>query len=485
MVTGFDFDKTGAYQAWRYQMSYKTQQWSWLCVLVAGTIVVSYICDPLVSYFCMVALFGVSGHADTLTDRAEMARRRVEDYEAVSDEAWGQNLWGEMTERREPEPEAVALPIADARQYFGQVSQAWRTHLAILSPTDTGKSSILLFLLSLLAQKQDLMVLAIEPKGGQYPGLPDANVIRVSFRPTLEEAKRLCALLEAIVEEAQSFANKQSDRRYRIVLIIEEWLSIYTTLATNPATKQVSQDFKSLITSLAVVGRGCAVQLVLVAQSAIADDLGLSSGIRSNFRFLALGSRFGGFEGIENTFSNPRIMPESRRDECKQQFKQSFGQLRSNRHPLCLSNLLGPFEVFPMLFLSERELTSMQIESRAIEPRFLDVMGKPTDFPDPLVSDFELGQDAWDWESQQTRDSRADSQPVEPLTISEIEDLIIAFLERKPETAYRASQIKTSVSRLKEGGVELEVIEKICSGLAKVERIKVVDAGQKTRYKAL
>ena len=478
-----NYEKAGAYQAFQFRRSYQQQQGVVLAAIVAATVISSALCSPELTYFVVICTYVLVAYGESLTEKLEMTRRRVEDYEAVSDEAFTQIAYTDMMRTEGPGEIAVDdVPLSDAGKYLNAVAQNWRSHLALLSPTDTGKSSVLLFLLNLLGRQQDLMVLAIEPKGGQYPGLQDANVIRVSFRPSLDEAKQLCRLLQAIVDEAQDYANGISDRTYRILLIIEEWLSIYTTLNTNPATRAVAQEFKSLITSLAVVGRGCRVQLVLVAQSAIADDLGISSGVRSNFRFLALGSRFGGFEGVENTFANPRLMPESRRDDCKLQLKTAVQQLKSNRHPLILTNLLGSFEIFPMMFMSEQELATMQINSRLIDARFLDVLGQSTNYPDPLTSDF-------DDEAISDISLFSDTAPMtkkarEPLTISEVEDLIIAFLSSKPDRFYRASVIRTSILKLKENDIELSTIEKICEGLEKTGKLESVDTGDKPRYKA-
>ncbi|MEM6433081.1 MAG: hypothetical protein AAF773_04365 [Cyanobacteria bacterium P01_D01_bin.115] len=479
-----NYEKAGAYQAFQFRRSYQQQQGVVLAAIVVASVVSSALCSPELTYLAIIGTYVLVTYGDSLTEKLEMTRRRTEDYEAVSDEAFTQIAYTDMMRTETPTEVAdIEVPLSDAGKYLSAVAQNWRSHLALLSPTDTGKSSVLLFLLNLLGRQQDLMVLAIEPKGGQYPGLQDDNIIRVSFRPSLDEAKQLCRLLQAIVDEAQDYANGTSDRTCRILLIIEEWLSIHTTLASNPATRAVAAEFKSLITSLAVVGRGCRVQLVLVAQSAIAEDLGLSSGIRSNFRFLALGSRFGGFEGVENTFANPRLMPESRRDDCKLQLKTAVKQLQSNRHPLVLTNLLGSFEIFPMMFMNEQELSTLQVNSRPIDARFVDVLGQPTNYPDPLTTDF-VDRPQPDVADRPALPAIANNKAAsEPLSLSEVEDLIMAFLSGKPEEFYKASVIKASIRTLKEKSVPLETVEKICTGLESIGKLESVDTDGKPRYR--
>jgi hypothetical protein len=71
-----------------------------------------------------------------------------------------------------------------------------------------------------------------------------------------------------------------------------------------------------------------------------------------------------------------------------------------------------------------------------------------------------------------------------PIALDEVEELILGFLESKPDQNFKASEIRSNVRRLKDS-VPLPTIEKICEGLAKVERIiPIVDSGSKPRYMA-
>ena len=71
-----------------------------------------------------------------------------------------------------------------------------------------------------------------------------------------------------------------------------------------------------------------------------------------------------------------------------------------------------------------------------------------------------------------------------PIALDEVEELILGFLESKPEQNFKASEIRKNVRRLKDS-VPLETIEKICAGLAKTEQIiPIGDGSGKPRYMA-
>jgi hypothetical protein len=95
---------------------------------------------------------------------------------------------------------------------------------------------------------------------------------------------------------------------------------------------------------------------------------------------------------------------------------------------------------------------------------------------DELFTDLGIQPDT-QTETPEPSDSR-------PIALDEVEELILGFLESKPNENFKASEIRKNVRRLKDS-VPLPTIEKICDGLAKLERIiPIRDNGDKPRYMA-
>lgn len=134
-------------------------------------------------------------------------------------------------------------------------------------------------------------------------------------------------------------------------------------------------------------------------------------------------------------------------------------------------------------------MSQLQIQSLPIADEFLsaealadlDAMTsgqaiEPESPPDSPLDDLGIQPDTAT-ETPEPSESR-------PIALSEVEELILGFLESKPEQNFKASEIRSNVRRLK-ASVPLETIEKICAGLAKTEQIiPIVDSGSKPRYMA-
>ena len=485
-----NFEKSGAYQAFQYRQSYEQQQFLVLVGIIVCTVISSALCSPELTYVMFLGTYLLVGYGDALTEKLELARRRVEDYAAVSDEAFTQIAYNDMLTTVESGAVAVeAVKLSDGMGYLREAAANWRSHLGLLAPTDTGKSSTLALLLALMSRKQRIMVIAVESKGAEYPGVPEQNILRIGFRPSRDEVKQLISLMDAICQFAQLRANKQVPNDYQLVLILEEWLSIYNTIKKIPGLNKLAPVVESYVYTLVGVGRGCGVQAILTAQSNVADDLGISGSVRSNLRYMALGSNYGGFEGIENAFANYRIVSPSRREACQLQFEAAIKRLRTNRHPLVLTNLVGRLEIFPAPYLKDSEMSQLQIQSLPIADEFLSAAEladldaltegrsiEPEPPQDSLLNDLGIQPDTTTETPKPIQDR--------PIALTEVEELILDFLESKPEQNFKASEIRKNVRRLKES-VPLETIEKICTGLAKTEQIiPIGDGSGKPRYMA-
>jgi len=489
-----NFEKSGAYQAFQFRRSYQQQQTVVLVAIVVSTVISSALCSPELTYAMILGTYLLVGYGESLTEKLEMVRRRVEDYEAVSDEAFTQIAYNEMLSTAVPVPAIDEVKLSDGMAYLREAAANWRSHLGLLAPTDTGKSSTLALLLALMSRKQRIMVVAVESKGAEYPGVPEVNILRIGFRPTVDEVKNLIVLLETICAIAQRRANKLEPIDYQLVLILEEWLSIYNTIKKIPGLKNYAPVVESYVYTLVGVGRGCGVQAILTAQSNVADDLGVSGSVRSNLRYMALGSNYGGFEGIENAFANYRIVSPSRRDRCQLQFEAAIKQLRTNRHPLILTNLIGRLEIFSAPYLKDSEMSQLQIDSLTVDERLAaiiadDPMKAP--YPQDLAgkSDEEKSDILDFFTELKIQPDRSDATPApvneRPIALGEVEELILGFLESKPDQNFKASEIRKNVRRLKDSA-DLVTIEKICEGLVKTERIiRIRDGGDKPRYMAV
>lgn len=130
-------------------------------------------------------------------------------------------------------------------------------------------------------------------------------------------------------------------------------------------------------------------------------------------------------------------------------------------------------------------MSQLQINSLPIDERFLSA--EALSDLDALTEDREIPTDSLfdDLGIQSDTDTKT-PEPISdrPIALSEVEELILGFLESKPEQNFTASEIRKNVARLKES-TETELLEKICEGLVKTERvIRVSSDGRKPRYMA-
>jgi hypothetical protein len=208
-----NYRKSGAWQAYQYRQSYEQQQFIALVGIVLCSVISSALCSPELTYVMILGTFVLVGYGDSLTEKLEMTRRRGEDYEAVSDEAFTQIAYNDMMTTEEPGAIAVEdVKLSDGMGYLREAAANWRSHLGLLAPTDTGKSSTMALLLALMSRKQRIMVIAVESKGAQYPGVPESNILRIGFRPSRAEVQQLIDLMKAICDLAQRRANKRSSQ---------------------------------------------------------------------------------------------------------------------------------------------------------------------------------------------------------------------------------------------------------------------------------
>ncbi|MEA5447331.1 hypothetical protein VB780_02040 [Leptolyngbya sp. CCNP1308] len=306
------------------------------------------------------------------------AGRVLLDYEDVTDAGRQQLLWHETTDevqQTDAIDEAAPVEMVDAWEYFGQAAKDWRTHLAMLSPTDTGKSSFLYLLFGAMAKARPTVLQAIEGKGAKWAGVPPENICRIQFRPTIENAHQLCYRLHKVLNLIQARVDLGENQWEgpQLVTVLEEYLTLSTGLKKRKgAFEPYGLELEISVEAMAGVARGGGGQLVVISQSPNAEDLKFSGGVRQNFRIACLGSRFGGFDAIENMIGNFRFVNARHRDRIEAEYQASRKLLYSDRHPIVLTNLMGEWRCFPLPYLDEKALASLTIDSLPVPPELIE-----------------------------------------------------------------------------------------------------------------
>ncbi len=404
------------------------------------------------------------------------AGRAMLDYEDVNDAARQQLLWQEATDRVEAAPEEAAadVEVADAWEYIGQAAKEWRSHLALLSPTDTGKSSFLYLLLGAQSRARETVLQVVEGKGAAWAGVPSSNILRINFRPSLEDAHTICYRLHKVLNLIQQRVDADKWEGPQMVTVLEEYLTLSSGLKKRKgAFEPYGRELEISVEAMASVARGGGGQMVLISQSPNADDLKFSGGIRSNFRVACLGSQLGGFDAIENMVGNYRFVNDRHRDRIEAEYQAARKQLKSPRHPLVLTNLLGEWRCFPLPYLTDAQLDALDIASLPV--------------PDELIEDDgwlpgidEIGSsDAGPKPSQPAEIHRpkpatttidADAEP--PLSLEAIEGIIFEVLSGADEPM-KSYEIKNKRRPLKNVGKDLFAV--VLAGLTRRGQLHQTD----------
>lgn len=384
------------------------------------------------------------------------AGRVLLDYEDVTDAGRQQLLWHETTDevqQGDVAEDATPVEVVDAWDYLGQAAKEWRTHLALLSPTDTGKSSFLYLLLGAQSRARETVLQVVEGKGAAWAGVPTENVLRINFRPSLEDAHTICFRLHKLLNLIQQRVNQGRWQGPQMVTVLEEYLTLSTGLKKRKgAFEPYGRELEISVEAMASVARGGGGQLVLISQSPNADDLKFSGGIRSNFRIACLGSKLGGFDAIENMIGNYRFINDRHRDRIEAEYQAARKQLNTARHPLVLTNLLGEWRCFPLPYLNDAQLDALDIVSLSV--------------PDELIVDDgwlpgidEIGSDGGPSMLQTihrpkpaTTVIEADEDP--PLNLEAIEGIIFEVLAGANEPM-KAHEIKSKRRPLRSVGKDL------------------------------
>jgi hypothetical protein len=138
----------------QYRQSYEQQQFIVLVGIIVCTVISSALCSPELTYVMFLGTYLLVGYGDSLTAKLELVRRRVEDYEAVSDEAFTQIAYNDLLTTVEPGAVSVEeVKLSDGMAYLREAAANWRSHLGYSLPRIPGKVSTLALLLALMSRQ--------------------------------------------------------------------------------------------------------------------------------------------------------------------------------------------------------------------------------------------------------------------------------------------------------------------------------------------
>lgn len=249
------------------------------------------------------------------------------------------------------------LEKVDGDFYIDQAVKNWQTHLGVLSPTGTGKTTTLELFLSRYTATRKCLILAVEPKDNQWKSLPTENVFRISVKPTITDCSMLINLTQKIIEECDKRNKRTVDGlendTVEIILILEEYLTIIKSARVNHGPK-IANALSTNIKSILNVGRSAGIKTILVSQSPVADDIDMSGGERANLRLMLLGNVGGGFEAIDRGIDNSQIVSSREDRERLLQTVKYFKQFKSNpNQPIMMANFSGKWEIVKVPFVSQ------------------------------------------------------------------------------------------------------------------------------------
>lgn len=239
-------------------------------------------------------------------------------------------------------------PMIPGDKYLHDMAKGFDTHLGIMSPTGTGKTTTLEYFLSLYTAEHKTTVIAIEPKDNPWRSLPPENVFRISSKVTLEDLGKIMRITDFLLSECDKRKEDYFDKGIisdnKIILILEEFLTVIKTVKVSHGTKAANK-LNANLKALQNIGRALGIHVILISQSPVADDLGLSGGERSNLRLMLLGSANGGYEAIERSINNSQLVPNgNKRMELELKFQDAKKQCPTLQ-PIIMCNGNGDWDI--------------------------------------------------------------------------------------------------------------------------------------------
>lgn len=175
------------------------------------------------------------------------------------------------------------------------------SHILIATKTGAGKTTTLLAIIFKVYKRLEgkVQFFIVDPKGSSWLGLENIkNTYRtrenrvvatpavqyplgMDIQPAIDQIQIVYDLLVCRIEK------KDKDVEDHIYLIIDEWLSVYSTAQLGNA--RLFNFLKLMVNTILNQGREYKVHLVIVGQSHYVTDCGFSSAIRQSFGVLCQG----------------------------------------------------------------------------------------------------------------------------------------------------------------------------------------------------
>jgi len=248
-----------------------------------------------------------------------------------------------------------AVEATDRGQRLLQRLRKSDMSILIVGSTGAGKSHTLSAYLEFLYQDSpDADVWVISRKNDSFCGLREAGrVVRFNSLDPVDALEKLREF-HAIFQERTEVLEEDRCKLSTVRLILEDWSSICLILKTN---KTIWNEVKIILSDIVTVGRDLNICLVILAQSAILESLGLvgDANLRTCLAIVAQGlesinnkgEEQGDYNLIQLILQNSYIIPSSEdRESLSSELVKLIPESRQIRQPVFLCTSGKPFVGF-------------------------------------------------------------------------------------------------------------------------------------------
>ena len=252
-------------------------------------------------------------------------------------------------------------------------------HILLACLSGAGKSTTLKTLIYLiLGTKPDAQFFIVDPKTTDWLGLQRfPGVVTYLSGDELDQLGELAAVVRQVfrILDDRVSADQKARRKgqpagqyHDVYLVIDEWFSLYNPLSKTNEKKLSIVEADSVMSQLNTIiakGRELKVHLVLVSQSHLAGETGISTAMRRSLATIAQGfispTGDGGFASIEGVISDANVIKSpSSREQLMTTLAAGKEHSKRHRSPLLLTTM-GEARIGLLPNLSE--VHSVQIEN--------------------------------------------------------------------------------------------------------------------------
>jgi hypothetical protein len=244
------------------------------------------------------------------------------------------------TEKRENKPVGESI-----------IDEASATTLSTVfaAPPGSGKSYAMLAWLKAMFEKFPMaLVKVIARKNDSFAGLREVEAVT-----QFEDEFTVISALNEIALILENRCKQPEDKRavfkkHPIILILDDWFSIYSQLASNPTWKNIASQLSYIIT----VGRELNVSIVCGTHSFNLASLGLAKdgNIRNCLNIMAMGfisqnsygSNQGNFNAISSIINNRSIIPAQYKQQLESDLESLIPLSKQTKTPIIFTTMGEP-----------------------------------------------------------------------------------------------------------------------------------------------